>query len=194
MARHINQQNPDADKQVRLRFPRGVDQVSPETAVANGAARRIVNFDVHKGGVIDDAVFGVVVDGVVDRGVCRRRVQKRLEELKLEAQISPLPPVVLGGLLVVPQGLLATMSGRAIAEPAPPADTQASAARARACPTITCFMARADTARRCRRSSSRSPSCAASLRYASWMRAVVCSECSTRSPAMQRRARRWRSL
>jgi hypothetical protein len=60
------------------------------------------------------------------------RLQKRLEELKLEAQISPLPPVVLGGLLVVPQGLLATMSGRAIAEPATPADTQASAARARA--------------------------------------------------------------
>ncbi len=30
------------------------------------------------------------------------RLQKRLEELKLEAQISPLPPVVLGGLLVVP--------------------------------------------------------------------------------------------
>lgn len=52
--------------------------------------------------------------------------------MKLEAQISPLPPVVLGGLLVVPLGLLAAMSGRAIAEPATPADTQASAARARA--------------------------------------------------------------
>ena len=32
------------------------------------------------------------------------RLRKRLEELKLEAQISPLPPVVLGGLLVVPRG------------------------------------------------------------------------------------------
>ena len=32
------------------------------------------------------------------------RLQKRLEELELEAQISPLPPVVLGGLLVVPAG------------------------------------------------------------------------------------------
>ena len=39
------------------------------------------------------------------------RLQKRLEELKLEAQISPLPPVVLGGLLVVPMGLLAQMIG-----------------------------------------------------------------------------------
>ena len=41
------------------------------------------------------------------------RLQKRLEELKLEAQISPLPPVVLGGLLVVPMGLIAAMTGQA---------------------------------------------------------------------------------
>src|SRR5205823_14410403 len=41
------------------------------------------------------------------------RLEKRLEDLKLEAQISPLPPVVLGGLLVVPAGLLAAMSGAA---------------------------------------------------------------------------------
>jgi len=60
------------------------------------------------------------------------RLQKRLEELKLEARISPLPPVVLGGLLVVPIGLLAVMSGRTIAAPTTPDDTQASAARARA--------------------------------------------------------------
>ena len=59
------------------------------------------------------------------------RLQKRLEELKLEAQISPLPPVVLGGLLVVPMGLLAAMSGRTAAAPTAPADTQAAAARAR---------------------------------------------------------------
>ena len=34
----------------------------------------------------------------------QERLQRRLEELKREAQISPLPPVVLGGLLVVPRG------------------------------------------------------------------------------------------
>lgn len=59
------------------------------------------------------------------------RLQGRLEELKLEAQLSALPPVVLGGLLVVPIGLLHAMTGRP-ATPAPPRDTQASAARARA--------------------------------------------------------------
>ena len=60
------------------------------------------------------------------------RLQKRLEDLKLEAQISPLPPVVLGGMLVVPKGLLMAMTGQTTAVSASPADTQASAARARA--------------------------------------------------------------
>ncbi|ODU50163.1 MAG: RNA helicase [Thiobacillus sp. SCN 63-374] len=60
------------------------------------------------------------------------RLQKRLEELKLEAQISPLPPVVLGGLLVVPMGLIRAMVGQPAPFSAAPVDTQISAARARA--------------------------------------------------------------
>ena len=60
------------------------------------------------------------------------RLQKRLEELKLEAQISPLPPVVLGGLLVVPVGLIRAMVGQPEPFSAAPVDTQISAARARA--------------------------------------------------------------
>ena len=55
------------------------------------------------------------------------RLDKRLSELKLEAQLSPLPPVVLGGLLVVPQGLVDAMAGRQS-----PVDRQEVAARARA--------------------------------------------------------------
>jgi superfamily II DNA or RNA helicase len=59
------------------------------------------------------------------------RLQKRMEELKLEQQISPLPPVVLGGLLVVPVGLIAKMTGRAV-ETSTLVDRPAVAARARA--------------------------------------------------------------
>jgi len=59
------------------------------------------------------------------------RLQKRLEELKREAQISPLPPVVLGGMMVVPMGLLEAITGRP-ASMQKPQDTQASAAQARA--------------------------------------------------------------
>ena len=60
------------------------------------------------------------------------RLEKRMEELKLEGQISPLPPVVLGGSLVVPAGLIALVTGRPLATRAVPADHQAAAARARA--------------------------------------------------------------
>ena len=60
------------------------------------------------------------------------RLEKRMAELKLERQISPLPPVVLGGMLVVPAGLVAKMTGRASIDSASPVDTQAAAARARA--------------------------------------------------------------
>jgi hypothetical protein len=60
------------------------------------------------------------------------RLQRRLAELDREAQISASPPVVLGGLVVVPLGLVAAMTGRQLAAPTGPVDTQASAARARA--------------------------------------------------------------
>ncbi|MBK9665692.1 MAG: DUF3883 domain-containing protein [Gammaproteobacteria bacterium] len=64
--------------------------------------------------------------------ILQARLQKRLEDLELEAQISPLPPVVLGGLLVVPRGLINAMTGQATMTPSTPVDTQISAARARA--------------------------------------------------------------
>lgn len=60
------------------------------------------------------------------------RLHKRLEELSLEKRISPLPPVVLGGVLVLPMGLIDEMMGRQPRAAVHPADTQASAARARA--------------------------------------------------------------
>jgi len=58
------------------------------------------------------------------------RLQKRLEDLKLEAQLSPLPPVVLGGLLVIPMGLIAKMN---TSKPTTVVtkDNQAAAAKAR---------------------------------------------------------------
>jgi hypothetical protein len=60
------------------------------------------------------------------------RLQKRMAQLDLEAQIAPLPPVVVGGLLVVPVGLLSTLTGRPLPTTAQAIDTQAAAARARA--------------------------------------------------------------
>ena len=59
------------------------------------------------------------------------RLQKRMEQLDLEAQISALPPTVVGGVLVVPVGLLAKMTGVPLPAAAQAMDTQASAERAR---------------------------------------------------------------
>lgn len=60
------------------------------------------------------------------------RLEKRLEELKLEAQIAPLSPIILGGLLVVPMGLITTMQGQSLPPSAHTVDTQAAADAARA--------------------------------------------------------------
>ena len=59
------------------------------------------------------------------------RLEKRMTQLELEAQISALPPVVVGGLVVVPAGLLAKMAGRPLTAVVQMQDTQAAAARAR---------------------------------------------------------------
>jgi SNF2 family DNA or RNA helicase len=59
------------------------------------------------------------------------RLSKRIDDIAKERQLSPLPPVVLGGVLVVPAGLIAQMAGTPL--PAgTPVDTQVAAARARA--------------------------------------------------------------
>jgi len=60
------------------------------------------------------------------------RLERRLDQLEQEAKISAKPPVVLGGVVVMPMGLLAKLEGRAGPSPERVSDTQASAARARA--------------------------------------------------------------
>ena len=60
------------------------------------------------------------------------RLNARLAELDSEARISALPPTALGGLIIVPAGLLASLTGRGPAAPAHPVDTHVAAARARA--------------------------------------------------------------
>lgn len=61
------------------------------------------------------------------------RLHQRMAQLDREGQISALPPVVIGGLVVVPLGLLRQMTGcSASASMPPPIDTSIAAARARA--------------------------------------------------------------
>ena len=59
----------------------------------------------------------------------QERLQRRLSALKRDAQISSRSPVVLGGLLVIPQGLINLMDGQPVVSV--PEDTTQAAARAR---------------------------------------------------------------
>jgi hypothetical protein len=59
------------------------------------------------------------------------RLEKRMAQLDLEGQVSALPPVMLGAVVVVPLGLIAKMTGRGLPV-GPTVDTQAVAAKARA--------------------------------------------------------------
>jgi hypothetical protein len=59
------------------------------------------------------------------------RLTKRMDELKQERQIAPLPPAVLGGVLVLPAGLLAGLEGKPLPPETESPDTQAAAAAAR---------------------------------------------------------------
>ena len=61
----------------------------------------------------------------------QERLQNRIEELRLERQLSPLPPVILGCVLVVPTGLLSLMMGRPVSPASTTTDRLAVAAKAR---------------------------------------------------------------
>ena len=61
----------------------------------------------------------------------QERMQKRVEELRLERQLSPLPPVILGSVLVVPVGLLSNMTGKPASTDTRATNRQAVAAKAR---------------------------------------------------------------
>jgi hypothetical protein len=58
------------------------------------------------------------------------RLQNRMRELDLESQLSPLPPVVLGGAVIVPARLLQKPARPALAE-TPPPDTRDAEMRRR---------------------------------------------------------------
>jgi len=59
------------------------------------------------------------------------RLETRLQELDREAQLSNQPPIILGGLMVVPVGLIRRMSGAIQLTQGHPINTQLSAEKAR---------------------------------------------------------------
>ncbi|KXS42420.1 MAG: superfamily II DNA/RNA helicase, SNF2 family protein [Methanolobus sp. T82-4] len=127
---------PDHLKEVRERKTELIDKT--EAAVKQRLTKEITYWD-HRSEELRLQEQAGKVNAKLNSGEARkradeleRRLQKRMNELAQERQISALPPVVLGGLLVVPIGLLLKMTGKALPETAQPVDTQAAGAQARA--------------------------------------------------------------
>jgi superfamily II DNA or RNA helicase len=77
-----------------------------------------INYWDHRAAQLKDQELAGKVNAKLNSGLARQRadelsarLQKRLAELEQERKLSPLPPVVLGGALVVPVGLLRTLIG-----------------------------------------------------------------------------------
>jgi hypothetical protein len=121
-----------------VRAPRQALLAKTEAAVKERLTKEINHWD-HRAEQLREQEASGKINAKLNSGEARKRadvlqgrLQKRLGELEAEAKISPLPPVVLGGFLVVPLGLLRAMRAVTHATPTFPSDTQASAARARA--------------------------------------------------------------
>lgn len=126
---------PDHAKEVR---DRRLDWITKTRAAVKDRLTKEIAYWDHRAEQLKLQEQGGKAGARLNSGEARRRadelqarLQKRLAELDAEAQLSTAPPVVLGGLLVVPIGLLTAMTGRSLPVSATP-DTQASAARARA--------------------------------------------------------------
>jgi SNF2 family DNA or RNA helicase len=84
-----------------------------------------INYWDHRAAQLKDQELAGRVNARVNSGLARQRadelatrLQKRTAELEQERKLSALPPVVLGGALIVPIGLLRSLRG--VAEDVPP--------------------------------------------------------------------------
>ncbi len=84
-----------------------------------------INYWDHRAAQLKDQELAGRVNAKLNSGLARQRadelatrLQKRTAELEQERKLSALPPVLLGGALIVPAGLLYTLRG--LLEDAPP--------------------------------------------------------------------------
>jgi Domain of unknown function (DUF3883) len=83
-----------------------------------------INYWDHRAAQLKDQELGGRINAKLNSGLARQRadgltgrLQKRLAELEQERKLAALPPVVLGGAMNVPVGLLRRLSGAADAAP-----------------------------------------------------------------------------
>jgi len=121
-----------------VREPRLALLVKTESAVKERLTREINHWDHRANELRDQERAGKANARLNSDEAAKRadalaaRLEKRMGEIALERQIAALPPVAIGGLLVVPAGLIAAINGKPLPKAAVAADTQVSAAKARA--------------------------------------------------------------
>jgi hypothetical protein len=102
-----------------------------EAAVKDRLTREINYWDHRANQLKEKELAGKGAKHGLNSGIARQRAEemaerlkRRTEELAQEKQLSPLPPVVVGGALIVPAGLLAKLRPGARPTPStPPVDT-----------------------------------------------------------------------
>lgn len=89
-----------------------------KAAVKDRLTKEIAYWD-HRAAQLKDQELAGKVNAKLNSGLARTRadeltarLEKRLTELEQERKLSPLPPVVLGGAVIVPLGLLRKLAGK----------------------------------------------------------------------------------
>jgi superfamily II DNA or RNA helicase len=89
------------------------DLVKRTMAAVKDRLTKEINYWDHRANQLKDQELAGKINAKINSGKARQRadelqvrLQKRMTELELERQLSPLPPLVVGGALVVPVGLL----------------------------------------------------------------------------------------
>jgi SNF2 family DNA or RNA helicase len=112
---------------------RKVELIEKTVVAVKERLTKEINYWDHRAAVLKDQELAGKVNARLNSGLARQRadelaarLQKRLAELEQERKIAALPPVVLGGALVVPAGLLRRVQGEAAAPPTFAIDTEHS--------------------------------------------------------------------
>ena len=112
---------PDHLQEVRARKEKLIDKTK---AAVRDRLTKEINFWDHRAAMLKDQELAGKVNAKLNSGKARERaddltgrLQKRLTELDQERKLSPLPPVVLGGAMIVPIGLLRKAAGKGDALP-----------------------------------------------------------------------------
>jgi len=86
-------------------------------AVKDRLTKEIAYWD-HRAEQLKEQELAVRINARLNSGLARQRadeltsrLQRRMAELEQERKLSPLPPVVIGGAMVIPRGLLARLKG-----------------------------------------------------------------------------------